>query len=266
MQDFITRTHNAGARFENLIVKQLSKFTNVICQNVRVETLLVLGGCTEIDILCTFHDTIYVLELKHVQKIEAYYGSINWRLYSGGFGSQEMRRYSAPSVLVQNGIHAKSVADVFYSYYHYYPKIHTSILVPDGCEVPTELQNEILHVSEFFNRFLLNVKSSKSFISDSDRTLSVRVMYLFGGNKLLVKRKDFIVDNKSRIKNTNTKIIPQRIKATSKKNIGTQMNNITLREAVNQYHLWNRAKSFSSPIEKEQFKSDIFFVSKLKLE
>lgn len=179
------RSKRSGDQFETAVMELIQQHTNAVWRNVRIETLLTQTGSTEMDVVFYSGDTVYILEMKRVRKIVGRYGRKRWSLYSWTVPEEELSEYTHSNVIEQNNIHARSLLDLYYAAFHDFLKIVPLIIVPDACEVPEDLKNDVLTPSEL-ESFLIQYSSL------GRQDVSYRLTYLLGASGVTSQRSDFV--------------------------------------------------------------------------
>ena len=179
------RSKRSGDQFETAVMELIQQHTNAVWRNVRIETLLTQTGSTEMDVVFYSGDTVYILELKRVRRIVGHYERRRWSLYRWTVSEDELSEYTNSNVIEQNNIHARSLLDLYYAAFHDFLKVIPLVIVPDACDVPTDLKHDVLTPSEL-EGFLMR------FSSPGRQDVSYRLSYLLGVSGATSQRSDFV--------------------------------------------------------------------------
>lgn len=132
----------SGRRNESMIVAILQRYTDCIYRNIYLPTVMTKKSVTEIDILFYFRDTIFVIETKNIIGYEGRIDQPNWILKSN---SGEYKTYNPIS---QNKLHTRVLKNRFFERFHYFPKVISLVVVPDGVVYEDDMKNEIMTMEE----------------------------------------------------------------------------------------------------------------------
>ncbi len=178
-------THASGGHFESEVVSMIQKYTSAVWRNIRIETLLTQTGTTEMDVVFYKGGLAYILELKRVRRIVGEYSRSRWTMYGWRGHIDEASEYTAMNVIEQNNIHARSLADLYYSEFRCFPTILPVVIVPNDCEVPSELKHDIFTVQELED-FMVSYKAPER------KDVAYRMAFLMDTHVDCVERCDFI--------------------------------------------------------------------------
>lgn len=137
----------SGYDFENNIIRLVKRYTRFVYRNVRVPCVNVSTGLTEIDILFVKDKDVFVVEAKRVREILGDYGGKRWKLRKNS--NSYPLYYYADNVIVQNNIHASALADLYYKTYKDTIVVEPIIVVPNECEFPNRLSDEVIRFDAF---------------------------------------------------------------------------------------------------------------------
>lgn len=182
---FLKGTHTAGSHFESDVYAMLKRYTNAVWRNVRLETLLTQTGMTELDIVLYFDDVLYILELKRVRRISGAYSENRWTMYGWSDRVDETSEYVSLNVIEKNNLHARSLIDIYHARFGEYIKVVPVTIVPDDCEIPGCLSNDVFTVSDLEQ--LVSGRKDRSA-----KKYVYRLAYLIDENIDVVARCDFV--------------------------------------------------------------------------
>lgn len=187
----LQQTMRSGSRFEEELVRTISKYTQNIWRNVRIETLLTQNGTTEMDILFCYRDMVFIIEAKNVAAVfGGYYDSV-WSFVGASTPHKESKTYSKLNVVTQNNIHARSFKDLFYSYFRTWPVVVPAVVVPNNCKVAEDLESAVF-TAEDLELALIQIGHDKVH-----ETVQRRVASIISGDGVTVMRPDFVLDTKT---------------------------------------------------------------------
>lgn len=178
-------SRRSGSHFESLVVDIVKQYTQSVWRNIRIETLLTQTGNTELDIVFYNRGIVYVLELKRVRRIIGEYSSRRWTMYGWSDHVDETSEYTAPNVIEQNNIHARSLMDLYFSEFRCFPRILPIIIVPDDCIVPPGLRGDVFTVQEL-DEFLLHNHAP------GNQSVAYRLAFLMNAAEGFAHRGDFV--------------------------------------------------------------------------
>ena len=135
----------SGTVLETAVAALLKQYNLPCWRNILVPTKFARRGFTEVDLMFTEGETIYVIECKNIKAINGAYSSDEWTL----IGASSLGMYNVLNVISQNNLHMHALSSLFYRRFKEFPVMDSYIIVPNGCAVDRDIQDSVMTIDEF---------------------------------------------------------------------------------------------------------------------